>query len=192
MISIKTFRLVFLMLIVSLFLQPDLIAQNYSVDNQKSSLKILGTSSLHDWVITAEKQKGNIQILETENFTLEDLKISFDVEALKSGKSGMDKNTQKALNYSDYKTIDFNLNKVKSITKTATGYDVIVVGELSISGTKKLIDLMFNLKKENGTIKLIGEKKLKMTTFNIEPPKALLGTIKTGDDITIQFNTIFK
>lgn len=189
--SIKAFRLVFLILI-SLFLQPDLIAQNFSVDNQTSSLKILGTSSLHDWEITAEKQKGDIQISETENFILEGLKMSFDVEALKSGKSGMDKNTQKALNYSDYKTIEFNLKEVKSITKTTIGYNVVAVGELSISGTKKSIDLEFSLFQENGIIKVTGEKHLKMTAFNIEPPRALLGTIKTGDDITIQFNTIFK
>lgn len=191
MMSIKAFRLVFLTL-VSLFLQPDLIAQNFSVDNQTSTLKILGTSSLHDWEITAEKQKGNIQIADSEDLVLEDLKMSFDVEALKSGKSGMDKNTQKALNYSKYKTIDFNLKEVKSISKTATGYNLVVVGELSIAGTKKAIELVLSLVKNDGMVKVTGEKQLKMTTFNIEPPRALLGTIKTGDDITIKFITTFK
>ena len=39
---------------------------------------------------------------------------------------------------------------------------------------------------------LKGEKTFKMTEFKIDPPKALLGTITTGDEITIKFNTIFK
>ena len=41
-------------------------------------------------------------------------------------------------------------------------------------------------------ITLIGEKKFKMTDFKIDPPKALFGTITTGDDITIKFSTTFK
>ena len=31
-----------------------------------------------------------------------------------------------------------------------------------------------------------------MTDYKIDPPKALLGTIKTGDDVLIKFNTILK
>ena len=39
---------------------------------------------------------------------------------------------------------------------------------------------------------LEGKKALKMTDYNIEPPKALLGTITTGDDIEVHFNTVWK
>jgi hypothetical protein len=30
-----------------------------------------------------------------------------------------------------------------------------------------------------------------MTDFGIDPPKALLGTIKTGDEIEVKFKSIF-
>ncbi|RSK39116.1 YceI family protein [Mangrovimonas spongiae] len=192
MVQFKTLRLLVVFLILGLFNQVDLVAQNYSVNNQKSSLLVLGTSSLHDWEITAEQQKGTIQIENTEQFALKDLTMTFDVNALKSGKSSMDKNTRKALDYSDYKTINFKLTKVKSITKKRTGYSVVAVGNLTIAGTTKSIELPFTLSPLNGTVSLSGEKDLKMTTFNVEPPTALLGTITTGDEITIQFNTVFN
>jgi hypothetical protein len=31
-----------------------------------------------------------------------------------------------------------------------------------------------------------------MTEFNMEPPKAMMGTIKAGDEVTINFNIIFS
>jgi len=31
-----------------------------------------------------------------------------------------------------------------------------------------------------------------MTEFGIEPPKAMMGTIKSGDDIVVKFNTYLK
>jgi hypothetical protein len=37
-----------------------------------------------------------------------------------------------------------------------------------------------------------GVKKMKMTDYNVKPPTALLGTIKTGNDITISYNLKFK
>ena len=41
-------------------------------------------------------------------------------------------------------------------------------------------------------ITLVGENKFKMTDFNIDPPKALFGTITTGDDINIKFSNFIK
>jgi hypothetical protein len=31
-----------------------------------------------------------------------------------------------------------------------------------------------------------------MTDYGIEPPKALMGTIKTGDDIVVHLDTVWK
>jgi len=31
-----------------------------------------------------------------------------------------------------------------------------------------------------------------MTEFGIEPPTAIFGTLKTGDEISIDFNVVFK
>lgn len=80
--------------------------------------------------------------------------------------------------------------EVKQITKQGeTKYAVKTVGNLSVAGTTKKVTLDFELQLTANKVTLKGEKSFKMTEFGIEPPKALLGTITTGDEITIKFNT---
>jgi hypothetical protein len=42
------------------------------------------------------------------------------------------------------------------------------------------------------SIAINGSYKLKMTSYNVTPPSIMLGAIKTGDDITVNFNLLFK
>lgn len=168
-------------------------AQEFNLINGESTLTVLGTSSLHDWHVTAEKQSGKISFKNIETGQIEKCSIEIVAESLKSGKSAMDKNTYKALNTSSYKNISFQLAEIKSTTSKGNGvYAISTAGDLTISGTKKRVTLDFTITISDSKVKLVGEKKIKMTDFKIEPPKALLGTITTGDDITIKFSTIFK
>ncbi|MFD0989780.1 YceI family protein [Mariniflexile jejuense] len=168
-------------------------AQEFNLINGESKLTVLGTSSLHDWHVTAEKQSGKISFKNIETGQIEKCSIEIVAESLKSGKSAMDKNTYKALNTSSYKNISFQLAEIKSTTSKGNGvYAISSTGDLTISGTKKRVSLDFTITISDSKVKLVGEKKIKMTDFKIEPPKALLGTITTGDDITIKFSIIFK
>lgn len=168
-------------------------AQQFNLINKESSLTVLGTSSLHDWHLTAEKQSGKISFKNLQEGQIDKCTIEIIAESLKSGKSAMDKNTYKALNTSSYKNITFQLIEVKKVTKKSEGvFSVSTLGDLTVSGTKKRIPIDFTVSITDSKVKLIGEKKIKMTDFKIDPPKALLGTITTGDDITIKFSTQFK
>ncbi|UKM66085.1 YceI family protein [Flavobacteriaceae bacterium GSB9] len=168
-------------------------AQEFNLSNDASSLKVYGTSSLHDWHINAEQQSGKIAFEAIEAGKIESLSLSVVAESLKSGKSSMDKNTYKALDTKKHKSITFQLTQVKSVTNKGEGvYAVDALGNLTIAGTKKLVPLKFTLNVANSKVKLEGEKTFKMTAFNIEPPTALFGTITTGDEVTIKFLTIFK
>ncbi|MBU3822657.1 YceI family protein [Flavobacteriaceae bacterium XHP0103] len=168
-------------------------AQEYNLSNGESSLTVYGTSSLHDWHVEAEKQNGKISFTNVLDCQINTINVEIEAESLKSGKSSMDKNTYKALNTDKFKTISYQLAEVKNVTNKGNGtFSVTTMGDLTISGTKKRVTLDFTVNVSDSKIKLTGEKKIKMTDFNIEPPKALFGTITTGDDITIKFSTIFK
>ncbi len=168
-------------------------SQQYQLNNPSSDLKIYGTSSLHDWHEEVEEQKGSISIDNSNELKINALKLEVISESLKSGKRGMDKNTYKALKTDTYKTITYQLTEVKSITKTSNqNYKVEAYGNLTITGVTKKVQLNFELVLTDKNINLKGEKTFKMTDFNIDPPTALLGTITTGDEVTIKFNTVFN
>ncbi|MCH4824462.1 YceI family protein [Gramella lutea] len=182
-------------LIVALLLSFGVNAQSYKLNNEASSLLIDGTSNIHDWTIEAENTGGNL----TADFNASELenisKLEFTVvaESLMSGKSGMDKNTYKALNTDKHKEITYKLKDVKGIDKVSPGtFKVKTTGSLEIAGTTKDINLDFNLKSGSDQIVLTGEYKLNMTNYGVEAPTAMFGTIKTGEDVVIKFESHFK
>ena len=165
---------------------------NYKLAN--AELSVSGTSSLHDWTMTSNSASGSA-IFTTDGATLksiQNLNVSMKAETLKSGKGGMDDNTYKALKTKKNPDIKFTLKEVKSIAKKGNNYLVEAVGILSIAGESKTITVQGQASPTDGTLKITGSKKFKMTDFGVDPPTALLGTIKTGDDITINFNLTYK
>lgn len=168
-------------------------SQSFKLETSKSSLTVYGTSSLHDWHIVTQSYNGSISFLNIEDCTIDQLQVSILSETLKSGKKSMDKNTYKALNTDKHPKIIFNLTEVNQIKSLGGNKYVLETnGDLTISGTKKNIPLKFEVEKIGSEIKLVGEKTFKMSDFNIDPPTALFGTITTGDEITIKFESIFK
>ena len=165
-------------------------SQEFNLNNQESELVVLGTSSLHDWSLKAEKQKGQLTLDQSNDMKIVALKFDVTSESLMSGKKAMDKNTFKALKTNEFKSIAFQLTEVKDISKAGNGdYNVKSVGNLTVAGTTKKVTLDFKMTVTGNRVALKGEKTFKMTEFKIDPPKALLGTITTGDEITIKFNT---
>lgn len=181
-----------ILLITMILFAGQAFAQDFKLNNTASKLTVYGTSNLHDWDVKAEKQSGNIVVDLSGNAQIKQLKLIVEAESLKSGKSGMDKNTYDALNTKKHKNIIFDMKSVKSISSIGNGnYKVSVVGNLSIAGTTKSTTLDFTMNTSSSKIVLKGKTSFKMTTFGVKPPKALLGTITTGDAVTIDFNTTF-
>ena len=71
-------------------------------------------------------------------------------------------------------------------------FHVKCFGDLFISGVKKRVSLDFKMAVFESKIVLSGEKDIKMTDFNIDTPRALLGTITTGDNVKIKFTSTFE
>lgn len=166
---------------------------NYKLSSVEK-LEVAGTSTLHDWTMPTETAEGTAS-MEVENSTLKsisNLSVTMEAETLKSGKSGMDDNAYKALKTKKYPDITFNLKQVKSITKKSDHYLVDAVGTFTIAGESRTVSVQAKAYPTTSTVKFTGSKDLKLTDFNIDPPTALLGTVKTGNEITINFNLIFK
>lgn len=195
MSNLKTQFGTFLTLLFVLCNFNALVAQESKVVLAESKLKVLGTSNLHDWEIDAKAMSGkSTMTIEAGNLkAIKNLDFAVEVEQLKSGKNGMDNNTFKALNSKTYKTINYKLVSVTKITETSDGnFTVETQGDLIISGVSKRINQTF-------TVKIIGKKaifsgktKIDMTVYGVKPPTALMGTIKTGKDVTVDFKVTYN
>ncbi|KEO75828.1 YceI family protein [Anditalea andensis] len=164
--------------------------QNFTLDG-KSELKVAGTSTIHDWdMVSTSGQTGKAAMkLENGKITeLKSLQLTMPVSTLKSGKSGMDKNAYEALKSKDNPNIHFQLTEVLSISDNT----IKAKGNLTVAGTTKNVPMEVNYKVNGETVQFTGKQDIKFTQFNISPPTAVFNTIKTGDDLTLSFNSTFK
>ncbi len=162
---------------------------------QSGEMTIAGTSTLHDWVsdVTQINFKGSIQTESTALSSIKNVHLTIPVEGIKSTKGrGMDNKTYKALESEEHPNITCSLSSF-DIKKTSKQFNITANGKLIIAGTTKPLLLNFTGQfTDQGNLRFTGSKALKMTDFNIDPPRALLGTLKTGDDITIEFTVLMK
>ena len=158
--------------------------QSYQL--KKATMTIAGTSTLHDWVSEVTEIQANavMNLTNPAELLISKLNVQIPVEKIVSTKGRiMDNKTYKALKSDDHPSIKFNLTKLTKQDQNK----LWASGELTIAGDTQNVKLEVAIKQSAEMITFSGEYKLKMTDFNIDPPTALMGTIKTGDDITVAF-----
>lgn len=182
-----------ILIITALIVVSGQVNSSYSID--RNDIRITGTSNLHDWEMVVEKVKGNMNayVKNDRIVDINSLTLSVDVNSIKSGKSIMDNKTYKALNSELYPVIKFTLSEISDIKPGGKGQIVTARGILSVAGVKKNIPVKATGSLLNdGSLSFSGSKTLKMTDFKVEPPTAIFGTLKTGDEVNIEFDVSFK
>ena len=161
-----------------------LLGQKLTTDPANSSIKITGTSSLHDW--ESEAQSFDIAVT-MDNNLLKELNGSIQVKSIKSGKSIMDEKTYDALGADKFPDIKFQANQLEIKNGKVTGKVAV-----TIKGVTQSYDLSSSSTLTGGNVKVTGSVPLDMTAFGIEPPTAMFGTLETGKDVTINFQITLK
>jgi hypothetical protein len=155
-----------------------------------------GTSNLHDWEMKASNGKSDATFVidKTSKITsVSKLNFTMAVKGLKSEHTGMDNNTYKALKEPKNPNITFALISATVILKSENNYELNCHGSLTIAGKAVETDIkaagVYNPSDKSFTVS--GVKKMKMTDYDVTPPKALFGTIKTGNEISIGYTLKF-
>ncbi|HZH96009.1 MAG TPA: YceI family protein, partial [Flavisolibacter sp.] len=185
-----------LMAFALILVAPLLLSAQSKFHGQDLIISVTGTSSLHDWEMKSRKAISEALItINKDMVTIASLSFTMPVETLKSGHNTMDKNTYKAIDSKKNPNIMFVLASVTSITPTgAHTYLFKGTGKLTIAGTTKLTDIQATLKYNpaDKSFTCTGSKKIKMTEYGVKPPVAMLGTIKTGNEVSINYNINLK
>lgn len=189
----KVLKLFAFVLIISLSMGFS-IGDNYVLD-KNYNVTIHGTSNHDDWDETVGKVtgSGSIDVNSDETFDLNSLKIIMNVHSITSKSSVMNNKTYTALKADAHPDIIFTLTSPLKSVKAASGESTVSAkGNLSIAGVKKTITIKAKVSMPKlGTLLFEGSQSIKMTDFGISPPTALLGMMKTCDEITLHFKTSF-
>jgi len=170
-------------------------AQNFKLNNAQSDLQVKGTSSLHNWQIKADSLSGKA-VFDIKSGALKGisaLTFTVTVNDLKGEKKGLTKKMRSTLSAQKYKTINYHFTKLIDIYKVdSLHFSVKTIGILTIAGFSKQIDLLLNFEILKSSIKISGKNNIKMTDFNLKPPKALMGILKTGDEVSVLFDVLYQ
>jgi polyisoprenoid-binding protein YceI len=186
MLSWKQGSVFFLFLILTYTAKSQIV---FKVD-PVSKMIITGTSTLHDWTSEVTMTKGTASFIADQGKItgISRLSLEIPIESIKNDKSLMNTKTYEALRSDEFPVIRFNMVKLVKFS----GNSMTASGTLTIAGKSREIELFVDLlKTADDKIIVRGEKSLKMSDFGVEPPTALMGTIKTGDEITVKFETTF-
>jgi hypothetical protein len=162
-----------------------------------ADIKVLGTSNLHNWTMEAKgiscSAKFNFLPGHGQPESLTALTLSIPVQDLKSGESGMDSRAYTALKAKQFNNIVFELISAAITAGQKDQFQVKSMGNLSIAGVSKPVAMdAACLIDADGAITCSGSAKLKMTDYQIKPPTFMLGALKTGNDLTIDFKLVVK
>lgn len=182
-----------------------------SLVGSSASIRVTGTSTLHDWEIHAETVYGSLHLSGqspegTSAMELLDLAqpqhhpaldIRVPVRSLKSGKNAMDKITWKTLQSAQHPEIRFTLLDLQPAANSGQEptevLPVLYRGDLFAAGITRTIEITGTAEKtETGHLKFTGSGSLNMTDFNIQPPAVMLGLIKAGDEVWVDFSFLFE
>lgn len=187
--------------LLMLFLFPltvfNLNAQTTSYQSipTNSTVKVSGSSNLHDWVMKGETLTAGSAFI-FKNGKLNDmtaLNFSMKVTNLKSEESLLNSRAYKAMDADKYTTVNFKLSSA-TVTPLANGhYTIKALGKLQISAVTKDVVLYADaVQNSDKTISCTGYEKLKMSEYGIKPPSFMLGALKVTDEVTFNFNLKFK
>lgn len=148
------------------------------------------TNVNHDFTTTATNVSGKMTVA---NNKPQSLTVEIPVKSIINGERLMDKKTHEAFNEPKNPSIIFVMTEVNSIQVTDNDIAVTVTGNLSMGGAMKPVTIKANGKEVNpGTYTLTGAMPIKMSDFNMKAPTAMLGTMKTKDEVVVNYQVTFE
>jgi polyisoprenoid-binding protein YceI len=167
----------------------------------ESKVTLDGSSNVHDWSCSTAAFQADVEVDSTYLILpatdvqkpITKVSVTIPVTTLKCGHGKMDSNMYKALRATDFPNITYALGTYE-VDREATTADKLFVkttGQLTVSG--KTIDVQIPItaiRSANGEVTGEGTVRLRMTDFGIKPPVALLGTLRTKNEIGISFKIL--
>lgn len=170
--------------------------ENRYTFNAQSKMRIEGTSTVHDWTCEVKTITGEMTTATGADIASGGVPIGgrlvIPVSAIDCGNGTMQKKMRDALKASTHNTITYELVDAKLAgAPSGNSFKLLAKGKLTIAGKQKPVDITLNGQDLGGSkLRLQGSYPLLMSDFGIDPPTAMLGTLKTGNKVVVHFDIV--
>jgi polyisoprenoid-binding protein YceI len=176
-------------------------AQTKMTLRPESKVVVAGGSNVHSWSCAATGFTAAIDLdsayaaspLSVASKPIGKVIVTIPTKSLRCGKDKMDENTWKALRAEEFKEIRYELTTytLDAAKSTPESFTALTKGRLTVAGTTKEVEMPVTATRlAGGQMQGTGTLQMLMTEVGIKPPVALLGTLRTKDEITISFEVL--
>jgi polyisoprenoid-binding protein YceI len=169
--------------------QIQLTPERFVVETE-SKLWVEGTSTLHDYRCDVGSFDGAFVSSDTGSpiATLTEASIRVPVAAMDCGSGQMNRRMTSALKANRHAEISYALERVEVVESAGTK-TLKAVGRLTMAGATQQITMnLEGVQQADGRLRFQGQTALSMAAFGIDPPTAMLGAVRTGDQVTVHFD----
>jgi polyisoprenoid-binding protein YceI len=159
------------------------------------AVKVLGSSNVHDWIeiATGLTSQGDFKFEGDQLKSLHSFSFAVDVKSLKSEHESMDNRTYKTIKADKFPTVTYKLSSAVVMLVQKNKYTIKATGDLTIAGSTQTVVLNVNtVVNADNTITCTGTQSIKLTDYKMDPPSFMLGAMKVKNDLTIQYNLVYK
>ncbi len=163
----------------------------------ESRLWFDGTSTVRDWSCKApniqaaiDAETGATAAVLDGKKAVRTVDLTFPVSSLDCENRTMNNHMRTALNATQHQNIRFTLTDytlVKAAATTGT-----LNGTLMINGQTRPIVVPVQFANAAGALRVTGRYPLPMTQWGVQPPRLMMGTLKVGDTVTVNFDLLLQ
>ena len=178
-------------LLLFAFLMVGTLVNAQTLTIQSSTVTIDGETNVnHDFTTKVTQLSGKMTVA---NNRPQALAVEIPVRSIISGEKVMDKKTHETFNAAKNPMIQFNMTELNSMQVNGNAIAVTVTGNLSMGGATKKVTLKADGKEvKPGVYTFEGVLPLKMSDFKMKAPTAMLGTMKTKDQVPVNYKVTFE
>ena len=159
-----------------------------------SFIRVEGTSTLHAWKMEGATIEGQISAPPIEAWKSgnpeANVNLAIPVKSIKSEHAKMDKLMAEALKAGTNPEIRYAMTSAVLEQSDPETFLVKTRGRLTIAGVTRDVEMQITGAREKSQYVFTGRVPIKMTDYGIKPPTAMLGTIRTGDDVKVTFRWV--
>lgn len=153
---------------------------------------ISGTSTIRGWTCSA---KGTIAVMPaTSGATpvhgfangVQSATVTVPIKAFTCPNAEMTEHLMQAMKADKFSEVVYTLEKY-----AVTGSQIQASGSMTITGVTQPVSFPLTLASSPQGVQVEGTTRLDMTTFGVEPPVVMLGMLKVGPQVRIQFKGTF-